>query len=270
MPSFRRSKSDKPTIDRENIKKFGKKFLSTTAISLKDNSRLRLVQRASTTTTCTEYSTRTSKSSSSYMPPTKFSSTVSAPVLNAQLNKKLSTNKEKKDKRPSFFTGDIFVPNGKPGSPEYSPRRQRKFAYDPNDEVERRVSDLLNSKKTSRKSSYNPPKKLSSDEENLSQENIYNGSSEGNDAVYKDARHSFDPATDQGKGELRLTGDNLSRHNESVGGRKKILPPPLDDENNGPPTVIYGRPKLTDFPGVGSSISSMISDITLPCILNQQ
>lgn len=282
MPSFRRTKSGKPTVDRENIKTFGKKFLSTNAITLKDNSRLRLVQRASTTTTCTEYSTRTTNTgkdsrSSSYMPPTKFHSTVSVPVVS--VSKRLSTKKERKESRSSFFTqqADIFVPNEKLDSPEYSPRRQRQFSYNPTDEEERRVSEMLKSKKTSRKSSYNPPKKFSDDVENLSHENRYNGSSDGNDNdndnVNKDARQPSNPATDHDKGENRLTEDNLSRHNESVGGRKKLLPLPLDEENEGqnkgPPTVIYERPKLSDFPGVGSSISSMISDITLPCILNQ-
>jgi len=250
MPRLRRSTSDKPTKRKSSIFNRSKKLLSSNSVvDDRNTSRFMVVQRPSTITASTENTTLSrdamrSKTpparSSCFVPPPQLIEAVSTPQMRPSQRKSMT-----KEHKKSFFSErtDIFIPNEKSDLIDFAPprrRAQRQPVYSSDDQIEKRMSELLCKNSVVQKKSYNPPCHPRLMEKSIPHEDKAKLSEEKeheNGGVEDRVILTVSPTTNNLP---KLTKGNLPQHHNI-------------------PAIIFGRPTLQRI----DSISSVLSDITL-------
>eukprot|EP00548_Thalassiothrix_antarctica_P011473 CAMPEP_0194161836 /NCGR_PEP_ID=MMETSP0152-20130528/79161_1 /TAXON_ID=1049557 /ORGANISM="Thalassiothrix antarctica, Strain L6-D1" /LENGTH=309 /DNA_ID=CAMNT_0038871667 /DNA_START=156 /DNA_END=1085 /DNA_ORIENTATION=+ len=240
---------------------------------------------------------------SSFVPPPPLKGAVSSPIYRTASKTKTIS----KEKKKSFFSqrADIFVPSDKSDLIECdSPRRrsvQRQPVYNPNNQIEKRMSELLNNTSKVPRKPYNPPcyHRTTKEREKRMSELLNNTSkvprkpynppcyhrTTKERLLHKDDGEDRLPGVNKHSGSMvkdRVTltppptasdGDeNLQQHNvhgDSFEEDKALLArPPTAEQIEGPPMmIIIGRPTHTMMER-NPSMDSLVSDITMSYFLS--
>jgi len=191
---------------------------------------------------------------------------------NNQIEKRMSELLNNTSKVPK--SSDIFVPNDKSDLIDCDSRKrqsvQRQPVYNSNNQIEKRMSELLNNTSKVPRKPYNPPCYHRTTKERLLHKD------DGDDRLPGVNKHSGSMVKDR----VTLTppptasdGDeNLQQHNvhgDSFEEDKALLArPPTAEQIEGPPMmIIIGRPTHTMMER-NPSMDSLVSDITMSYFLS--
>jgi len=297
MPTLRRSRSTKQDTG-ENVKLRTRKklFSSKSMVYAKDKFKVPnpliedkfnsmvsndISYQPTTTTASIENSSLGKVRTRAVTPPPKPSSFVPPPPLKGAVSSPIYRTASKtktisKEKKKSFFSqrADIFVPSDKSDLIECdSPRRrsvQRQPVYNPNNQIEKRMSELLNNTSKVPRKPYNPPCYHRTTKERLLHkddgEDRLPGVNKHSGSMVKD-RVTLTPPPTASDGDENLQQHNV--HGDSFEEDKALLArPPTAEQIEGPPMmIIIGRPTHTMMER-NPSMDSLVSDITMSYFLS--